>query len=129
MKLLLTILFTSCISLAEIVVVTNENSTIDTLPKELIQYLYLAKVTQIENIKILPLLSKDNKLHKEFVNTILNKTLSQYNSYWARLVFTGRKSISKKLDNKHIEEQLQYLNTIAYVEKSKVKKGWKIVFE
>jgi hypothetical protein len=114
---------------AEIVIVCNKKSEINTLSKESIKYLYLAKVNKINNIKIKPLLSKDKELHEKFINTIIDKDILQYSSYWARLVFTGRKPIPRRLDNKEIEEKLLELNTIIYTDKKNISKNWKIIYE
>jgi hypothetical protein len=114
---------------SKIVIVCNKKSQISNLSKESIKYLYLAKVNKINNVKIKPLLSKDKKLHEEFVDSILDKDILQYSSYWARLVFTGRKPIPRRLDSKEIENELLDLNTIIYIEKENIKKDWKIIYE
>ena len=108
MKFTLIILLCVLTSLvkAKIILVTNNNSDINQLSKESIKYLYLAKVNKINDIRIKPLLSKDKNLHKRFINTILDKDIQQYNSYWARLVFTGRKAIPRRLDFKQIKLRL-----------------------
>jgi len=114
---------------AQIVVVTNKNSQIDTISKEMIQYIYLAKTDTINGIKIKPILSNNENLHNEFCNTVLYKSEFQYNSYWTRLVFTGRKPISERLEWKDIVEKLKELNTIVYIDKKNVTGEWKIIYE
>jgi hypothetical protein len=114
---------------SQMVIVCNKKSNIKTLSKESIRYLYLAKVNKINNVKIQPLLSKDKELHERFVNTILDKDILQYSSYWARLVFTGRKPIPRRLNYEEIDEKLNELNTIIYIDKKNVKKDWKIIYE
>lgn len=129
MKLICLLLLSFYFLDAKIVVVTNKNSQIKTLSKEIVQYLYLAKIDKMQNIKIKSILSADSTLHNEFCNNILCKSESQYNSYWARLVFTGRKSISKKLEWQEIIKSLQMPNTIAYINKKDLTDEWKIVYE
>lgn len=114
---------------AQMVVVTNKNSQLNTIPKEIVQYIYLAKTDKVENIKVKPIVSDDKNLHGEFCNTILCKSESQYNSYWARLVFTGRKPIAKRFGWNEIVKKLQELNTIAYIEKKDLREEWKIIYE
>ena len=126
-QLILILIFTSLLQ-AQIVVVTNKNSSINHLSKESIKYLYLAKVDKIASIKIKALLSKNKDLHKDFINTIIEKDIHQYNSYWARLVFTGRKAINRRLDKEEIKKALGSLNTIIYVDKKDVG-DWKIIYE
>jgi hypothetical protein len=129
MKIILLLLINIYFLNAQIVIVTNKNTKIENLPKEIVQYLYLAKINKIDTIKLEPILSDDETLHDQFCNAILCKSQSQYNSYWARLVFTGKKSISKKLDWKEIIKKLQDINTIAYIEKKDLRAEWKIVYE
>ncbi len=114
---------------AEIVIVTNKDSDINTLSKESIKYLYLAKVNKINDIKIKPLLSENKELHERFINNIIDKDVLQYSSYWARLVFTGRKPIPRRLSIKQIKEKLNEKNTIIYIERKDINKNWKIIYE
>ena len=129
MKIIFSLLLLVCFIDAQIVVVTNKNSQINSIPKEIVQYLYLAKIDKVENLKVKPILSDDKNLHSEFCNTILCKSESQYNSYWARLVFTGRKPIAKRLAWQEIVAKLQELNTIAYIEKKDLREEWKVIYE
>ncbi|KAB7885440.1 hypothetical protein [Poseidonibacter ostreae] len=114
---------------AEIVIVTNKNSDINSLSKESIKYLYLAKVNTINDIRIKALLSRNKTLHERFINNIINKDIQQYSSYWARLVFTGRKPIPRRLSREQIKEKLAEKNTIIYIDKKDINKDWKIVYE
>lgn len=129
MKIIFSLLLGIYLLDAQIVVVTNKNSQLNTIPKEIVQYIYLAKTDKVENIKVKPIVSDNKNLHGEFCNAILCKSESQYNSYWARLVFTGRKPIAKRLEWNEIVNKLQELNTIAYIEKKDLRKEWKIIYE
>ncbi len=129
MKIIFSLLLLVCFIDAQIVVVTNKNSQINSIPKEIVQYLYLAKIDKVESLKVKPILSDDKNLHSEFCNSILCKSESQYNSYWARLVFTGRKPIAKRLEWQEIVTKLQELNTIAYIEKKDLREEWKVIYE
>lgn len=129
MKIILLLLLGIYLLNAQIVVVTNKNSQLNSIPKEIVQYIYLAKIDKIESVKVEPILSDDKILHDEFCNNILSKSESQYNSYWARLVFTGRKPISKRLDWQELVKKLQNPNTIAYIDKKDLRNEWKIIYE
>ena len=129
MKLLTLLLLLTSFLYSELIIVTNSKSTINSLSKESIKYLYLAKVNKIKGIKIKPLLSKDTTLHEEFVRNIINKNILQYNSYWTRLVFTGRKSIPMRLNKEDIDEKLLEINTIIYIRKEDFNANWKIIYE
>lgn len=129
MKIIFSLLLFVCFMDAKVVVVTNKNSQIESIPKEIVQYLYLAKTDKVESLKVKPILSDDKNLHGEFCNTILCKSESQYNSYWARLVFTGRKPIAKRLEWSEVVKKLQELNTIAYIDKKDLREEWKVIYE
>jgi len=129
MKLILFLFIFTSIIQAKIVIVTNKNSDISSLSKESIKYLYLAKVNKINNIKIKPLLSKNKDLHKRFINNIIDKDILQYSSYWARLVFTGREPIPRRLSSEEIKQKLNEKNTIIYIDKKNINKNWKIIYE
>ena len=129
MKLILFLFIFTSIIQAKIVIVTNKNSDISSLSKESIKYLYLAKVNKINNIKIKPLLSKNKDLHKRFINNIIDKDILQYSSYWARLVFTGREPIPRRLSTTEIKQKLNEKNTIIYIDKKNINKNWKIIYE
>lgn len=129
MKIFFFLLFLLGLLQAQIVVVTQSDSEITKLPKEILQYLYLGKIDMIEGIRVRALLSKDKKLHGDFCNKILNKSTSQYNSYWARLVFTGKKFMAKRLTPKEIQAEMQEPNTIAYIKREDLQKGWRILYE
>jgi len=131
MKFTLIILLCVLTSLvkAKIILVTNNKSDINQLSKESIKYLYLAKVNKINDIRIKPLLSEDKDLHERFINSILDKDIQQYSSYWARLVFTGRKAIPRRLNFKQIKQKLNEKNTIIYIDKKDMNKNWKIIYE
>jgi len=129
MKIIFSLLLLVCFIDAKIVVVANKNSQIKSIPKEIVQYLYLAKIDKIESLKVKPILSDDKNLHSEFCNTILCKSESEYNSYWARLVFTGRKPIEKRLEWSETIKKLQELNTIAYIDKKDLREEWRVIYE
>lgn len=129
MRIVLFIFLLSSLLFAEILIVTNKNTKIDTLSKNVIRYLYLKKINSINDISLIPLTNKDKSRHEEFVNKILDKSISQYNSYWARLVFTGKKSIPKKLTDNEICEQLNKVNTIAYIYRSELTENMKIIYK
>lgn len=129
MKILFLLFFLLSFLHAQMLVVTKSDSKITKLPKEILQYLFLGKLDTIDGVRVRVLLSKDRTLHSEFCDVILEKSESQYNSYWARLVFTGKKPMAKRLSAQDIQEQMQKRNTITYIRRSELQKGWRIVYE
>ncbi len=128
MKIILFLLLGISFLEAEIVVVTNKNSQIESVSKEIVQYIYLSKIDKIEETKVEALICENEELHKNFCQSVLGKSESQYNSYRARLLFSGKKSISKKLEFKEIVQKLQELNTVAYIQREDLRREWKIIY-
>lgn len=128
MKILLFLLIAISFLKAEIVVVTNKNSQIEPLAKEMVQYLYLSKTDKIKETKVEALLCEDEELHNNFCQNILGKSESQYNGYRARLLFSGKKSITKKLEFEDVVKKLQEPNTIAYIRREDLREEWKIIY-
>lgn len=128
MRIILVLLIFISFLRAEIVIVTNKNSQIESLSKEMLQYLYLSKIDKIEETKVEALLCDDEELHKNFCQNILGKSESQYNSYRARLFFSGKKSITKKLEFQELIKKLQEPNTIAYIKREDIRGEWKIIY-
>ena len=129
MKLIISIFLIFNFLNAELVLVANKHSQISTLKKEEVIYLYLGKTNKIDDIDVKPLLLKDEKIHNEFIKNILNKTPGQFNSYWARMIFTGKKSSFPSIDKSNLEIKLQDLNTVVYIHEKDMSDNWKIVYK
>ena len=114
---------------AKILIVTHKDSAIEPLQKEIVQYIFLGKIDTLKGVRITPLYQNDPLLHGNFCTYVLGKNQSQYASYWARLVFTGKKSIPKQYTTQEIIELLQKPNTITYIDEKNFTNDWKILYE
>lgn len=129
MKLIIILTFIISFAKCDIVIVTNKKSSFDSLSKEMVQYLYLGQIDYINHIKMTPLLSDERRLHDKFLKKIINKTSSQYNSYWSRLIFTGLKPFPQVCTKKTLEMKLEEINAIAYINEEDLEDNWKIVYK
>lgn len=119
-RILLSFFLLSSFILAQVVVVTNKETYLDSISKEKIKYIYLGKVNSIDGIKFTPYILSDKKIHRLFLKKVIEKTNAQYESYWSRLLFTGRNSFLKTIDVDMIESVLSKPNTLVYMDEEKV---------
>ncbi len=92
--LLLCTLFYAELSLADdvVVVVANKDNQINELTKKQVIDIYMGRTTLLPNGEAaLPLdQNADSTIRKLFYHNLVNKTVSEINAYWARLLFSGR---------------------------------------
>lgn len=129
MKYLFFLLFTLSLGYSKILIVTNQDTQLEALSQNKIQYLFLGKVSKIDGVNLKPILIKDDKLHEEFLDKGLNKSVKQFKSYWSRLIFTGKRSTFKKIMPNELDTYLDEVNTVTYIEKDQLQPEWKILFE
>lgn len=100
MKLAYGLLFMSFGALANVSVIVHpsNNNTIDTA---LIEKIYTGKAKAFDDgTKITAVrLSESNPLTEEFNGKALNKSASQLKAYWSKLIFTGKGTPPKEVDN------------------------------
>jgi len=100
--------------------VTNKETYLDAISKEKIKYVYLGKVNSIDGIKFTPYILNDKTIHEQFLEKVIEKTNAQYQSYWSRLLFTGRNSFLKTIEVDMISTVLSKPNTLVYMDESQV---------
>lgn len=83
---------------AEIVVVVNPDSGVTEMSRDEVVNIYMGRYQGLPTgdtafpVDLEP-------LREEFYRRLVNRTLSEVNSYWARLVFSGRASPPRRVDN------------------------------
>jgi ABC-type phosphate transport system substrate-binding protein len=114
-------LYFATIAAAEISVVVAKTNPINTLTKKEIVAIYTGKTKAFPNSKFAqPIDQEDDSPIKEiFYREMTNRSVSQINSYWARLVFTGRyvPPLVIKSEADIMSYVAQNNSAIAYVEK------------
>lgn len=87
------IIYCCCqVSLADIVVIGNKESQVKELTKKQVIDIYMGRKSTFPNgDTALPLdQNSDSTIRKMFYQVLVEKTVSEVNSYWARLLFSGR---------------------------------------
>jgi ABC-type phosphate transport system substrate-binding protein len=106
MNWLLTLLalFITCfgqLSMADIVVVANKDNQVEALTKKQIIDIYMGRKSTFPNGEVvLPIDQEaDSTTRKLFYQNLVNKTVSEINAYWARLLFSGRATPPRPVNN------------------------------
>ena len=76
----------------ELAIIVNNSNTIQEVSVEDVASIFLGKTRQLpDGTKVIPLDQLErHDLKEEFYSKVVKKTLPQLNSYWSRLIFTGR---------------------------------------
>ncbi len=82
-------------------VIVHPESGVSQLSPADMESIYLGKKTLWESgKKIMPvLLNEDNPTTKAFIETVLNKTIDQYRSYWKRRLFSGGGAVPRSFSS------------------------------
>ncbi len=129
--LFLFLLSINSIGIAEIVIIANINSNIDSITIEQAKNLWLGKskkLSRTERIKILE--HKKNSLLKEiFHKKITQKNQIQLNAYWEKIIFTGMATPPKSLqtDKEIIDIVSNKTNTLGYIDSKSINENIKVL--
>jgi ABC-type phosphate transport system substrate-binding protein len=123
-------LILSSAAYAELVVVVNKANT-DDLNPELIKRIFLGKVKGFPTAgQALPVdLPENNPTRVEYLSKVVKKSQTQYASYWAKVIFTG-KAVPPKVvpaDSEVIKLVSRNPNLIGYVNASSVTDAVRVV--
>jgi hypothetical protein len=131
----LSMLFYSLVSCAasDFVVIANMNSGVDKMSKNEVINVYMGRNRKLASgITALPL-DLENPITEKanFYSVMVNKELSEISSYWARLVFSGQGSppIQMMSQDEAIDMVINRKGAIAYVDRKKIDKRVKVVFD
>ena len=117
----------------DIVVVVNKNNSVDKLSRDEVINIFMGRNRQLSSgVAALPLDLPSTAVEREkFYERLTGYSQSQVNSYWARLIFTGRATPPSLMHSQ--EEELQKIqnnpNAVGYMSKSNVNSAVKVVFD
>jgi ABC-type phosphate transport system substrate-binding protein len=134
--LLLTLMGASAVSAADsssLVVVVNPQSGVDKLSRDEIIDIFLGRYRKLPSGKVaLPIdVAESSPERARFYQLLVKKSPAEMSSYWARLVFSGQTSPPFQVpDTRTALELVQSSpNAIAYVDRTSVTAGVRVVFE
>jgi ABC-type phosphate transport system substrate-binding protein len=114
------------VSTVRLAVVVNTKNPTQNVSNEVVGDLYLRRATHFPNANEVTLIDQpvNSSLYEEFYRTLTNKTPGQVQSYWSRLVFTGKgrppRQAASSAEVKRIVNANS--NSIGYVEESTIDK-------
>jgi ABC-type phosphate transport system substrate-binding protein len=114
-------------------VIVNPKSGVEHMTRSEVADVFMARARTLSSgVTALPLdLAGDSPTRQQFYQLLIGKNIAQINSYWARLIFTGRATPPRQLDDAEsvVATVAENKGAIAYVEKSKVDSRVRIVLE
>ncbi|MDU0356207.1 hypothetical protein RS130_22055 [Paraglaciecola aquimarina] len=125
----LTVLMSAGHASADILVVVNKHSETTKLSKNELIDLYMGRFRTFPNSKPARLYDRSD-LRNEFYRQLIDKSVSEVNAFWARLLFTGRAKPPEALDT--TASLLEVLNddmqAIGYINESDMQASMKVVY-
>lgn len=116
---------------AEVAVIVNPSAGVDTASKEEIARLFLNKSNNIKGVNLTPIdQAEGNAARNAFYQKVGDKTASQLNAYWSRLIFTGKGQPPDAVsdDAEAIQTVSEDPGIIGYVDASAVNSSVKVIF-
>ncbi len=130
--LFVVLILTAYSTQAEIVVVMSAKSNVNNLSKDNVSAIFLGKTSTLpDGNQAVPIEQVDGQeAYKEFHSIVTEKSDSQLNAYWAKMVFSGKGNPPREVANS--AEVLKLIadnpSMIGYLEKSAVNRTVKVVF-
>jgi ABC-type phosphate transport system substrate-binding protein len=118
-------------SIAQMVVVLNVNTPVNTLTREQVADIFLGRANVLPNKeKIIPIERIEGSLHYvDFHNSVTLKNSTQIRAHWAKMVFAGKSTPPREMSQEETKRLIEtQRNYISYIEKNLVSDKLKIVF-
>lgn len=125
-------LFASILSHAEIAIIANKSSKLTTTKIADIERVYLGKRKSLTGVSVTPLnQDKVGEMAKSFNKIVLNKTSKQVQSYWSKLIFTGKGTPPEEFlnDAEVINAVKEDPNAIGYIDAKSVDGSIKVLLK
>ncbi len=79
------------VSAEDILIICNKNVSQDVMSRDEVQQIFLGRKTRwTDDQKISFAVMKSGDIHQEFLKKMLDKTPSQYEAFWKKLIFSGQ---------------------------------------
>jgi len=117
-------------ALADVQVVAHSGVPRSELDEQTLQRIYLGKKTRWNSdLDIVPVMLKSGLAHQEFVEGVLDRTVSRFVTFWKQAMFTGRGVPPRSFDTE--EELMFYIartpGAIGYVSAGAATTGLKVI--
>ncbi len=131
-KIILSIALIGSALLADVAVIVNPGSGVDSLDAGQVKKIFMAKTKKFPNgNSVVPIdQNADNGAYTTFYDKIAGKSASKMNKYWVKLTFTGKAEAPKKVggDSDVVNLIKSNKNMIGYVDSGSVTGDVKVVY-
>jgi ABC-type phosphate transport system substrate-binding protein len=131
-KIILSLVVVGAALMADISVVVNPNSGVDSLTASQVKKIFMAKTKKFPNGNSVVAIDQNavNAPYVTFYKKVAGKSPAKMNRYWVKLTFTGKAEAPKKVggDSDVINLIKSNKNMIGYVDSSAVTGDVKVVY-
>jgi ABC-type phosphate transport system substrate-binding protein len=100
LTVLLQLAFATAALSAEYFVIANKSVPVSSLSRSEIQAIFLGEKTRWDDGKAIKLfVLSEGAVHKSFLESVVEKSPSQFEIYWKKLVFTGKAAAPKSFSD------------------------------
>lgn len=104
-----------------VVIVAHKSVPVDEITPKDLEAVFLGNKNKINDVKITIITMKEGGVHELFLKNFVNKTSSQFATFWKKLVFTGKGTMPAAVDSE--KDMLTHISktkgAIGYVETDK----------
>ena len=124
------ILFTSALSFADVVVIANKNIPVDSLTEKEVRSLYLGKEIYVGGVAVkLYDHEGDTDIKKAFYKAVTRKDLDSVYAHWSRLIFSGKATPPQPVNRKNLLDTIKNeSNAIGYIDHKQADDDIKVLF-
>jgi len=131
-KILMSLFFAAGVLSAEVVVVVNPASGVDSLSADQLKKIFLGKVKSFPNgTPSVPVdQNADKPAYAKFYGSVAQKDATAMNKYWVKLTFTGKGEAPQKVgsDGDVVGLVKNNKNMIGFIDKSALTPDVKVVY-
>jgi len=110
---------------ADSIIIKTQHCSFESLDTKQIKYIFLGKLTNVNNQNITPINSDNTTVYSNFTKQYLHKSPAKIRTYWTRMLFTGKAKPPISIDITMDKKELLLENKcfITYTENYPIE-GW-----
>ena len=114
----------------DVLVIANSSVEVDSVSSKFLKKVYLGKSKKWEDgEKLVPVSLKKGEVHTNFIKEVVKKSISQFNTYWKKKIFTGKGTPPKSFDTE--AELVKYIKntpgSLGYISSTTPHDGVKVL--
>ncbi len=129
--ILLSLLFLSTL-FADIVVIVNAESKVESLDRNYAKMIFMKKIKRLPSGEVLIPLdhNSESEIYNSFYKSVANKNKSRMSKYWAKRNFTGKGEAPEVLssDEEVIRRVMNSITSVGYINSESLVDGVKVIY-